>query len=370
MRLVTDSGLWRIGAPVAPIPLAAVLEVSGAVLSWTVDEPSGGAGIQIVFTDVARADWLWRLVGEAGHVAVAAAAAEGPPQEGCTVELGDIGIAGAAADALRRLAVGHWLRRWWPASLRDGIAGLDRALLDAEIALGTAQMQDFFTEDTLDSDVAGLLRPHASALASHRRSDDARVVELVRRCTDLADEVGLEWADIPVPGIDLAGSRDDYALAAGGRGARSNGAAEIATGTDSIRWTAVPPAMFDAAEDTVDWRIEGAGSDTNALVRVALCGTHESAGVAVRVTSGVVEGAGVLDTNGHATLWLLDERQQPVAEMTAWGHDWTATTVTVGASTGESAQTRRRGRDFARARLSHPPQDAFLAEILAAESDY
>ena len=39
MRLVADSGLWRIGpgdAPLdAPPMLTAVLEVSGAVLSWT-----------------------------------------------------------------------------------------------------------------------------------------------------------------------------------------------------------------------------------------------------------------------------------------------------------------------------------------------
>ena len=39
-----------------------------------------------------------------------------------------------SVDPLRRLALGHWLRRWWPASHRDGIAALDGALLDAEIA--------------------------------------------------------------------------------------------------------------------------------------------------------------------------------------------------------------------------------------------
>ena len=39
MRLVADSGLWSTGPPVAPSPLVAVLEVSGAVLSWTIDEP-------------------------------------------------------------------------------------------------------------------------------------------------------------------------------------------------------------------------------------------------------------------------------------------------------------------------------------------
>jgi hypothetical protein len=44
--------------------------------------------------------------------------------------------------------------------------------------------------------------------------------------------------------------------------------------------------------------------------------------------------------------------------------------VTVGADVDESPRTRQRVRDFARARLAAPPGDAFLAEILAAESDY
>ena len=58
MRLVTDSGLWSTGQALAHPELTAVLEVSGAVLSWTVDDPSTTA--QITFTDPTRADWLWR----------------------------------------------------------------------------------------------------------------------------------------------------------------------------------------------------------------------------------------------------------------------------------------------------------------------
>ena len=71
MKLMSDSGLWSTGPFVAPSPLQAVLEVSGAVLSWTVDDPA--ADPQITFTDPARADWLWRVLGEAGHRAVASA---------------------------------------------------------------------------------------------------------------------------------------------------------------------------------------------------------------------------------------------------------------------------------------------------------
>ena len=44
--------------------------------------------------------------------------------------------------------------------------------------------------------------------------------------------------------------------------------------------------------------------------------------------------------------------------------------VSVGVQVDESQQVRDRVRAFARARLSRPGADAFLAEILAAESDY
>ena len=55
---------------VHPVELYEFLEVDGAVLSWTVDEPQ--AAPTIVFTDPSRADWLWRVLGEDGHRALAA----------------------------------------------------------------------------------------------------------------------------------------------------------------------------------------------------------------------------------------------------------------------------------------------------------
>ena len=134
MRLVADSGLWSTGQQAAPTPLVAVLEVSGAVLSWTVDDPSTAA--QITFTDPARADWLWRVLGEPGHIALAAALDGRTPE--AAVELTGVDVLPGSLEPLRRLALGHWLRRWWPASQRDGIAALDGALLDAEIAVLTA----------------------------------------------------------------------------------------------------------------------------------------------------------------------------------------------------------------------------------------
>lgn len=162
MKLLSDSGLWSTGPVVAPSPLQAVLEISGAVLSWTVDEPSTDP--QITFTDVSRADWLWQVLGESGHHALASAVGDASPHDAQAVDLTGVHVLPGSLDPLRRLAFGHWLRRWWPASHRDGIAALDAALLDAEIAILTAGAEDFFSDDTFDSDVAEILRPHVAAL--------------------------------------------------------------------------------------------------------------------------------------------------------------------------------------------------------------
>jgi hypothetical protein len=373
MKLVADSGLWSVGPASAATPLAAVLEVSGAVLSWTVDDPPGDSPAQITFTDLSRADWLWRVFGEAGHVALAAATEA--PDATASLELAGVDIVPGSVDPLRRLAVGHWLRRWWPASQRDGIAGLDRALLDVELALLTAGAQGFFTDDTLDSDVIGLLSPHAPALFTHVRSDDARIANLVRAGAELADEVGVDdeaWLELVVALDDSSvvlaipgGRRDDYALAAGAD-AGTRGAASIARGVASINWSAVPAAVFDAGENTVDWSVEAAG----AVVRAAIVGPDLPTGVAVRLQSGSISGAGVLDADGRATLPLVDALRQPMTESAAWDHDWATTVVIVGADTTETRETRERIRRWARTRLDRPPVDAFLAEILASESAY
>jgi hypothetical protein len=346
-----------------------VLEVSGAVLAWTVDDPTGAA--RITFTDPAAAEWLWRVVGEAGHVAMLAALGDGAAVGDGVV---DVAAAEPSADALaplRRLAVGHWLRRWWPASSRDGIVALDPAVLDGEIALLTAATQDYFADETFDADVAELLRLPALNLAAAIHGEDPRVTALVAACTELADELGLgEFANLVVPEEDSQRRRDDYALAAGADPAR-NGVSAIASGVGSVDWTAVPPGLFDAADRTVDWAIEMAGPAAVAAVRVATAAP--SAGIPVQLRSGAISGSGVLDDGGRARLTLVGAGQRPVTETQAWDHDWPTTTVTIGADVDDSdvaARIRERIRHFARARLARPGGDAFLAEILAAESDY
>ncbi|RAU93118.1 hypothetical protein DQP58_17150 [Mycobacterium colombiense] len=379
MRLVADSGLWSTEPvnPAAATPLIALLEVSGAVLSWTVDDPDDAAP-HITFTDVSRADWLWRIVGEAGHVALVSAVdgATGPPR---SIELAGVDLVPGSVAPLRRLATGHWLRRWWPASRQDGLAGLDRALLDVEVALLTAGAQGFFADDTLDSDVTQLLAPHAAALMNHVRSDDSRVVDLVRAGAGLAEEIGVggdEWSELTAALDDSSlilalptDRRDDYALAAGAA-ADPRGAGAIARGIATVAWSGVAPAVFDAGESTVGWSIEARGSTVVAVVQAAVIGPDPATGIAVRLRSAAIEGRGTLDATGRATVQLADGQGRPLTESAAWGHDWSATSVLVGAETTEAPQIRRRVRRWARARLDRPPRDAFLAEILASESAY
>jgi len=374
MKLVTESGLWRAGPTAAPVPLAAVLEVDGAVLSWTVDE--GDSAAQITFTDPSRADWLWRVVGEEGHRALADGTAS--PKGTGEVDLAGVEVRPGALDGLRRLAVGHWLRRWWPASVRDGIAGLNPAVLDAEIAVATAGADEFFGDDTLDSDVAGLLAPHAGELRMQLLLGDSRIADLVRRCVDLADEFGVDapgWPELAETladgsaGMPVSARRDDYALAAG-RGGGPEPAEVIARGVASMAWAGVPGSVFDAADGTVDWTIAVQDTGPVALVRTAVVGPGSPAGIPVMLRNNGFHAHGALDENGRAALPLVGEGDQPATAHEAWDADWSGTAVTVGVDVEEGPQVRDRVRQFARQRLTGPQPDAYLAEILAAESDY
>jgi hypothetical protein len=382
MRVRAESGLWATGSVERELPLVTVLEVSGAVLSWTLDadhvrEPGPP---RIDFTDPLRADWLWRVVGEPGHVRVAAAI-ESRPGASEAIDLDGIDVAADAIAVPRRLALGHWLRAWWPASVRDGIEPLDRVLLDAEIAVLTAEAQDFFSDDTLDSDVSDLLSPLAAALSHHVRFGDPRVIDLVRRCVDLVDEIGVDsavygddWADLaelfadrPAHAEPATMRQDDYALAAGG--GTSGDTAAIAAGTGSLSWGGVPAGTFDAAEGTVEWTVR-ADPDAVVVVTVAVLPDADPTGVAVSVDAGPFTGAATLGPAGRARIDLVDTAQHRVTDAQAWAHEWSTASVAVGVPVDEAPATRDRVRSFARRRLAEPGPDSFLAEILAAESDY
>ena len=206
--------------------------------------------------------------------------------------------------------------------------------------------------------------------AQHRGADP-RVAALVSACAGLAEDVGA-WPGTDVPAAlddPVDRRRADYALVAGGDAGRVRGA--IADGVASVRWICVPPATFDAADDTVDWSITPADASVVATVRVGLTGVASPRGVEVALRAGDVSGEGVLDANGVVALALSGPDGRQLTEDEAWDHDWSTATIVIGADRGgEDATVRQRIRDFARGRLTHPGADAFLAEILAAESDY
>ena len=363
MKLVAESGLWSMGPQMPPPPEVAVLEVAGAVLEWAVDDASD-ANPRITFTDIVAAEWFWRLAGPDGHAALITATGSGAPAGGLVLDIGGVELALEPIVALRRLAIGHWLRRWWPTSLRDGIAVLDAALLDAEIAIATSQLQDYFSHATFDSDIAGLLTPHRDALTGLVGEGDPRVADLARSAVELAEDIGLgEWSKEHES--RAVRRRDDYALAAGAAAA-SEGTV-IARGVDTVNWTAVPPATFDAAEDTVEWSVSWSGTEALADITVATIGTAD--GIVLRFESGPISGRGVLDAGGGTSLYLTVNGES-VTEDQVWAHHWGATVVAVGADVNEDGSARRRIRAWVRSRLSAPGPDSYLAEIVAAEADY
>ncbi|EUA68459.1 hypothetical protein I541_5609 [Mycobacteroides abscessus] len=142
----------------------------------------------------------------AGHVAVVEALRM--PPRGKAIELPSVSVLPRACGFAAAVGIGALLRRWWPASLREGVGPIGSAVLDAEVAVLTATAEDYFTDDTLDADVAGTPgTPCGGAGLSSR----PRVRPACARCRDLADEMGLQW---DVRDAEVA-RREDYALAAG-----------------------------------------------------------------------------------------------------------------------------------------------------------
>ena len=135
MRLVADSGLWSTGQHGGPDTAGrrAGGQRRGAVVGRRRPgrrcpdhvHRSGPRGLAVAGARRGRARRTGRGAGRTRR----------PTRP---IELTGVDVRPGSLEPLRRLALGHWLRRWWPASQRDGIAALDGALLDAEIAVLTA----------------------------------------------------------------------------------------------------------------------------------------------------------------------------------------------------------------------------------------
>lgn len=346
--------LHVLGEPVAgPPPLVQAVQARGAVLEWQVGGPCFPT---LTITDPAECDWLWRLIGERGHAAVIAHAA-GPAKlaEGAAAVAVDVEWDGELLADLRRMAHGHWLRAWWPASPIDGVAALDGVLLHAELALSAADLDDVLADgaDAVDGPELAGLRAHAEGLRQRAGSLDPEVREVAHAALELMEE----------PAPERSGMwRDDYALVAGGRRDADDDA--IAAGTASHEWRGVPAGTLDSSESAVSWTLDAAET-VELTVRAALVGGADATGIAVRATVGGLDVAGRLDAGGAAVLTV----DMDAAD--AWALDADDVDVRVGAvdPAGDGAETpdvRDRVRDFAATRLEFVRGTAEAAESGAA----
>lgn len=352
--------------PDVPPYLRCAVELPGAVAEWDLgDLPGSPPRLTILAVD--ECDWLSRLVGEAGHRAVVAAAA------GDAADL-PVPIRGSAE--LHRLAYGHWLRRWWPASSHGPIPVLDPVLLDLEVALLTLAAERWFSADTLDSDPAALLARWTAAEVCARASDPTPGArDLFVALGRHPDELVPHWTSADLTSLaaaltSLPPVRTDFALAAGAAPPPER-AGRIASGVASIDWPRVPPHLFDAAEDGVAWSVE-ATSEVIVEVGCTLLPGADAAGIAVRLDlPPQVALAGLLDSAGQARLVV------PVPARVAWTLPWERLRCTVGVGTpdppepSEDRAARETVRRFARGRLSRPADPSlFVAERAAALLDY
>ncbi|WP_329348181.1 hypothetical protein OG226_05810 [Streptomyces sp. NBC_01261] len=405
IRIAADPATAAVpatGPAAAPDFARAVLDVAGAVLTWSVlgDPVPPVAEIH----DVGRAQqWLWAVYGERVAGAVHACAA---------AELADVGVpsdltplAGRAA----RLGFGHWAARWWPASHLDGIPALQPDVLGLELAALTHECQQLFDDegDQPDDCVAELVGDHRVALdpliqwwhATPPSTDTARQLESVLRSVDdAADSAGLDGPALrrlrsaldrprrpdgtPVDLVTLFVRHDDYALAAGDP--LVAGGRLIARGSGTNDWRRYPPGFVDAAETAVSWTARAFGArrriEVEVVAHIAAPVTAVPLAAEVRVNDGprnrVPLSRRVDVWTGRADLDLPAGETQPHIELGVLLPGFDPGPGPEGGADRDSirALIRRRLATAAQsdAHNSPPHEDAyrpFLAEITAATTD-
>ncbi|MGW4350477.1 hypothetical protein ACWELJ_00145 [Nocardia sp. NPDC004582] len=233
VRAIVPAGTPAV-SPAGPGTM--VLEVLGGLLTWNV-LAAQELPVAIIDDVDAAQEWVWALYGEPVASALDAVRPRARELEGDLAEFGAAASGyrlteAAAAPGLpalvvsaRRLAYAHWASRWWPASVLDGIAALDPALLDRDIALLTEEC-----ESLVDGADAVAPRARASVESSLRASD--------------------------------------YALAAGDA-EPSGGALVLARGTGGWDWRQCPPGLVDASESAVSWQVLRRAGATTVAIAVA-----------------------------------------------------------------------------------------------------
>jgi hypothetical protein len=211
--VLAPEGAPTVADGTAPIDTV-VLEVLGGHLTWGL--LAGQRVAAAVLDDAAAAqDWIWAVYGE--EIALAVADFDGRP-----AELAPRPVLPRLPAEAWRLGYAHWAARWWPASTLDGIAALDEALLDREIATLTAACESLVD----GNDAAG------------------------------PDEMPSTETTFP--------RAADYALAAG-----SGTAGEpliLARGSGGWDWRRCPPGLVDASEQAISWEVRRESGTT--MIRV------------------------------------------------------------------------------------------------------
>ncbi|GAB07484.1 hypothetical protein GII30_16465 [Gordonia amarae] len=333
--------------------LTLALEAAGGTFTWALDDPPG-SGPHLHLWAPGEADWLWRIIGEQAHAATL--------RDLTSRHDIDVPVSAPAELALLyRLAWGHWLRRWWPASAADGIDPLPALVLDAEVAALTADCEMYFGDTGFDGDPNAVLGAYddadIAALALHPRPD-VRDLHARLREFDTGEQE-------PVPAA--SGDPGDYALAAGPGTATESGGG-IARGLASVPWESVPAHTFDAAENTIAWSVDAA-PDVVADVTVALLPGRTAAPVRVALSlhDPAFEAQATLAPDGRLPIPL------PLTATEAWGADWSALVVTVG---GVDARDSREQREQVRALVRERIEGGtgltglFVAEQIVADNAY
>ncbi|GAB2509811.1 hypothetical protein [Nocardia heshunensis] len=385
-------GLYGITPAATPHALAAppgpdtmVLEVLGGHLIWNVLAGQEIPAALIDDIDAAQ-EWVWAIYGEPVAIALDAAAPQRASAEPTAPETAsaattpttgafdapaieisadDVGrvsagrratrvdgglgreiVAFAARPALAaaayRLAYAHWAARWWPASALDGIAALDPALLDRDIA------------------------------------------QLTEECEALVDGADALAPALPV-NIESSLRASDYALAAGDE--HQTGTMVLARGTGGWDWRRCPPGLVDASESAVSWElVRDAGATTVAIAVAAHPDGSTGTPTHLRPWARVDTGRGEVDTElrpvhdtwiGESSLSAPASAIHIAIHVPGFGPPPETVEPLDGPAPESAADLRARIRDFASARLhaaaipevDGDPLAPLLAEIAAAAGD-
>lgn len=334
-----------------------VVELAGATAVWPLDA-APGSWPELTLTDPGEADWLWRWTGIAGHVELMGLIARG---DRFVVE---VDPEAEALDLVRRLAYGHWLRRWWPTSPSSDLPRPDPVLVALELAVLTVRCEAWLG-DGYDSEAAALLAGVSAQQVAAALAPLPRATELL---DELTEDLVPHWSDQEITAVrdgslPVPPRRDDYALAAGAGADRPLSDEGVAQGRCSIDWAGVPPDLLDAADGSIRWTVEATGTVTiRAAVR--LLPEADPSGLTVWFDlPGEFDLTRTLDAAGQV------ETELPITPAQAWGRSWSDFRIGIGPRRGgDHAASRERVRRFARARLSTDPE--LLAEQAAADEQW